>query len=158
MVIAMVALFAALGGTAIGAKVLSKKQVKKIANTQANQVFDQRKGELQGPQGPPGVTPPVNLVVRTGPSGHGDCFENCQGVYEESNSWSCHPGERATGGGVIAAGGVVTSSGPVFGNDGIPTGWSGSSRVTITTNSAAIPVPSISVICMSEGDQQSPGP
>jgi hypothetical protein len=34
MVIAMVALIAALGGTAVGAKVLNKKKVKKIANNQ----------------------------------------------------------------------------------------------------------------------------
>ena len=56
MVIAMVALLAALGGTAVGATVLSKKTVKKISNTQANKVFDQRKGELTGPPGPPGAS------------------------------------------------------------------------------------------------------
>ena len=55
MVIAVVALLAALGGTAVGATVLSKKTVKKISNTQANKVFDQRKGELAGPPGASGI-------------------------------------------------------------------------------------------------------
>ncbi|HEU4905113.1 MAG TPA: hypothetical protein VFT19_03225 [Solirubrobacterales bacterium] len=61
LIIAIVALSAALVGTAVAGPIAGislskkeKKQTRKIARQQANQTFNKRKGELVGPQGPKG--------------------------------------------------------------------------------------------------------
>jgi hypothetical protein len=69
MVIAMVALLATLGGTAIAATVLSKRQVRKIAKT----VVKQSAGQITKVEGPTVVIPPgqVGSASVTCPSGQG---------------------------------------------------------------------------------------
>jgi hypothetical protein len=87
LVIALVALFAALGGTAIGAKLLSKKQVTKIARAQANKVFDQRKAELQ--------PAPISFYARRGEQAPGCETSDCV----TGSFVSCDSGDVAVGGG-----------------------------------------------------------
>ena len=91
MVIAIVALFAALGGTAVGAKVLGKKQVKNIANTQANNVFSQRSGTLTRVQ-----------VSRLIPAGGIDTV-----------TATCPPGQGVVSGGAI----FISGGGEIFIDD-----------------------------------------
>ena len=81
MVVAVIALIAGLSGTAIGAKVLSKKQVVKIARKQANRVIDQR-----------GLSP-ANFYLRFAVA------DTCTATEPCSTSATCDEGDLAVGGG-----------------------------------------------------------
>jgi hypothetical protein len=123
MVVALVALFVALGGTSYSAITLSKNSVKSkhIANGQVKRADiaegavnsarvadfslsgrDFKPGQIPvGPQGPKGDPGATNAIVRIA-HGHGNVTVNCQ------------PGERATGGGAHSVNGIVVGQGPAF--------------------------------------------
>jgi hypothetical protein len=130
--IAVVALVAALGGTAVGGVVASKlsgkekKQVTKIARKQAKKL--DKKIELKpgpkGEQGPPGAT---DVTLRFGP---GSTMVGAG--HFTSDTASCEAGEVAVGGGYFALGDATHSR--VY-NDGpvATTGWS----VSVSNDAAA---------------------
>lgn len=76
MIVAVVALSAALVGTAVAGPIASislskkeKRQTAKIARKQANRLFNKRRGELVGPQGPKGDQGPGGPKGEQGPKG-----------------------------------------------------------------------------------------
>jgi hypothetical protein len=78
-----------------------------------------------GPQGLAGQNGATKVVTRSAASTTTAMPGGVVGI-----PVSCAPGERAVGGGVVAnaASGIraaVQTSNPIFGADGIPTGWSG---------------------------------
>ena len=181
-VTATLAIFVALGGSSFAAVKLTGRDIRDNSLTGRDVrsltskdirngsllAADLRAGQLPraepGPRGPAG-TPgksgppgPANVVVRYGPETHGDCFEDCEGTYDMSDSLECEPGERATGGGVKGNGGTVIDSYPTHeplpqpwtgpGPSAKPTAWVGTTRYTATQSPAAIPSPEVYVICV----------
>jgi hypothetical protein len=146
LIVAIVALSAALVGTAVAGPIAGislskkeKKQTSKIARKQANKVFNKRRGQLVGPQGPKGENGAVGSRGPTGPSGatnvvmrKGPSFSISRNSFAVGNA-TCNPGERATGGGVLTENvyyPTVVSSFPLpqpneaSPNNGVtPTGW-----------------------------------
>jgi hypothetical protein len=122
MVVALVALFVALGGSSYAAITLKKNSVKSrnIANGQVKRIDiqddainsskvemfslvsrDFKPGQIpQGPPGPKGDSGVTSLTVRTA-TGDSDVTVKCQ------------PGERATGGGGTSLDGYLVGSEPV---------------------------------------------
>ena len=173
-VVATLALFLALGGTSYaltvtGRDVRDNSLTGRDVRTGSLRSSDIRDGSLMGIDFRPGQLPrgekgdkgdagergpagATNVVVRFGPQGHGDCFENCAGEYETGGLARCHAGERATGGGVTPPDhledAVVIDTAPTP-TTGTPTGWIGSIRFTIEGDSAAIPDPTVWVVCAS---------
>jgi hypothetical protein len=133
LLVAIVALVAALAGTAVGGVVVSKlsgkekKQVTKIARKQASKL-DKKIELTPGPKGDAGangatdVTRRVSDPTTVAADGSAQATVNCQ------------PGERAVGGGGIAWTGItadfnMTSSTPIIGaagdvvSEGVPVAW-----------------------------------
>ncbi len=127
LLVAVVALVAALAGTAIGGVAVTslnkkdKKQVTRIAKKQAKKLDgkieltpgppgekgDQGDPGVKGDQGDPGVNGATNVTARTVTcNGADQCLSNCQA------------GERATGGGYLGVGGrevTIASPDPALG-------------------------------------------
>ncbi|MGB6424115.1 MAG: hypothetical protein WBF18_02440 [Solirubrobacterales bacterium] len=127
LLVAVVALVAALAGTAIGGVAVTslnkkdKKQVTRIAKKQAKKLDgkieltpgppgekgDQGDPGVKGDQGDPGVNGATNVTARTVTcNGADQCLSNCQA------------GERATGGGYAGVGGrevTIASPDPALG-------------------------------------------
>lgn len=138
MVVAIVALMVALGGTSYAAIKLPKnsvgtKQLKKRAVT-SSKVKDSSllkkdfaKGQLPaGPQGPGGPQGPAGRNGANGPAGTNGAtrvtVRTAAGDATDA-SVSCVPGERATGGGGEQPGsGYIYQSQPTP-STGTPTGW-----------------------------------
>jgi hypothetical protein len=157
-VTATLALFVALGGSSYAALRITGRDVKDNSLTgrdvRALTSRDIRDDSLLREDFRSDGLPAHQIQVRFGPTGIGDCFTGCAGVAETSSTARCEPGERATGGGVAAPSNfedsVVTASYPQPSELGsTPTGWYGTARFTVTTDSAAIPSPQVWVVCAS---------
>jgi hypothetical protein len=134
MIVAIVALIAALGGSAYAAKKIGSKQLKKNAVT-TKKIKDEAvtSGKLANGAVTAGklAVGAVSVIQRQGP----DATIPAGPLGFGSAQASCQPGERATGGGVYNESSVyylvVTSSYPTpnsgspppTGNGKVPTGW-----------------------------------
>lgn len=94
------------------------------------------------------------IVARSGPTGIGDCFEDCEGVYKMPAQAGCNEGEVALGGGIEVGehleDAAITASAPIQGADKrgqLPVGWRGAARFRIDSSPAAIPFPHAWVVC-----------
>jgi hypothetical protein len=124
LLVAVVALVAALAGTAIGGVAVTslskkdKKQVTKIAKKQAKKL--DRKIELL--PGPPGKNAAENVVVRE------------SAVSSGLRTVSCMDGERVVGGGAATSPPAALSiNGPIE-TSGTPSGWTAQADDNAPTN------------------------
>lgn len=141
-VTATLALCIALGGTAYaGLRVTGREVVNGSLSGRDVRDHSLRNRDLAagartrgpaGPAGPAGRAGATTVVVRTagGTSVARACVPDptCNSR-ELPAAVGCHPGERATGGGVTALTGsgnaAVTDSRPIEGPGGVPVGWQG---------------------------------
>ena len=169
-VTATLALFVALGGSSYAAIKITGRDVKDDSLTgrdvRSLTSRDVKDGTLRRADFRPGQLPEgEKFIVRTpGGSSHGDCFQNCEGVYVASAGARCADDERAVAGGASPAidftdkgypgtNAVVVESRPlVRGEPPLPVGWLGTVRFTIEQSPASIPGdPGVYVICATGG-------
>ncbi len=149
VVVAYLSLFVALGGSSYAAIKVTGKNVKdssltgKDIKNSSLGTADLKNGNLlaadfkagqlpAGPQGPRGLTGPAGPAGQRGPAGATKVVQRngTEGHVSPgslgSSTATCHPGERATGGGGAITGGGAPSvfrTEAVLGPDGTPTGW-----------------------------------
>jgi len=143
--ISCVAMFLALGGTALAGKLITGKQIKDSSVTgkdvkDGSLTAKDIKGSIAGPQGPQG---PAGTAAATNATIRSQTVSFAPG--SRTLTVPCNAGETATGGGLsITAGGTYLGSYPSpF--TGKPTGWTGSLEAAAGSGTTA----SVYVVCVS---------